>query len=90
MTKQEEIREGIAMRLGITGTPSKEQWDLAFTRGVYRRWADELLVYLHSQGVELKVKCPHCIRGQFGDEVIGVSPCYHCNSEGYIMESLIP
>ena len=44
MTKQEEIREGIARRLPIVGT-GKPDWVLA---GI-------LLNYLHSKGVVIKV-----------------------------------
>lgn len=44
----------------------------------------------HSQGGQLRVKCPDCEWSQFQDgEAVGMTPCYHCNSTGYIFEPLI-
>ena len=51
---------------------------------------DNILSYLHSQGVVIKVKCPDCEWSQFVDEEsVGMTPCYSCNSTGYLIESLI-
>ncbi len=33
----------------------------------------------------MKTKCPHCEWSQFQDETVGMAPCYHCNSSGYIV-----
>ena len=53
-------------------------------------FADNILTFLHSQGVVIKVKCPDCVWSQFKtDESVGMTPCYHCNSTGYIFEPLI-
>jgi len=48
-----------------------------------------LFNYFHSRGVVIKVKCPDCEWGQFGEEAVGMTPCYSCNSTGYIIEPLI-
>ncbi|KKN71472.1 hypothetical protein LCGC14_0420510 [marine sediment metagenome] len=37
----------------------------------------------------IKVKCPDCEWSQFSDEMVGMTPCYRCNSTGYIIEPLI-
>ncbi|MBA7637620.1 hypothetical protein ES703_45266 [subsurface metagenome] len=44
--------------------------------------------WLEKRGASHKVKCPHCSWSQFTDEVVGMSPCYECNSTGYIFRSL--
>jgi hypothetical protein len=61
MTKQEEIREGIALRLyeasvKWTGLDTYPQWDETYDaiRDDWRRQADGYLSYLHSQGVVIK------------------------------------
>lgn len=94
MTKQEEIRKGIA----TTIPPLDCSFCVHFG---YCEWegeglclaryelADSIRWYLHSQDVMLKVKCPDCVWSQFGDEAVGMSPCLECNSTGYIYEPLI-
>ena len=38
----------------------------------------------------IRVKCPDCEWGQFfQDESVGMTPCYHCNSTGYVYKPLI-
>ena len=50
----------------------------------------EILSFLDSQGVVRKVKCPDCFWWEAKpDEAWGGSPCYSCNSTGYIYEPLI-
>lgn len=51
-------------------------------------FADEILQYLHSQGVVKRVKCPDCEWSQFGEESVGMTPCFSCNSIGYLIEEL--
>ncbi len=88
MTK--EIREGI-------------HWDTALARIIIESnlvpsntpyWkvvelAKNILKYQDSQDVVIRVKCPDCVFSQFRDEVVGMTPCYCCNSTGYIFETLI-
>lgn len=81
MTKQEEIREEIKDRL--RDIAHQGEWIDADLR------TENLLQYLYSQGAVIKVKCPDCEWGQFGEEVVGMTPCNSCNSMGYIIESLI-
>ena len=51
---------------------------------------DGLFNYQSEKGVVLKVKCPECAWGQFQDgESAGMTPCFNCNSTGYITEPLI-
>ena len=33
-----------------------------------------------------RIKCPHCVWWQFEGESVGMTPCYECNSTGYIYE----
>ncbi len=87
MTK-EEIREGIAKQLAqFNGHDwsrlSKE------AQGTYRGRAIVMVSLLHSKGVIVKVKCPDCEWSHFKDEAVGMTPCYHCNSTGYLVEDLI-
>lgn len=75
ISKQEKIRGGIEHLLAtFTGEGD---------------FTTELLDYLHSQGVVVRVKCPDCEWGLFVDGAIGMTPCYSCNSTGYIIEPLI-
>ena len=40
---------------------------------------------LFNNNLYLKVKCPHCEWSQFeGGETVGMTPCYNCDSTGYI------
>ena len=91
MTKQEEIREGIdaniefvlmaAYHAGKTGVSMSETTD---------KCRVHLKEYLYSQGVVIKVKCPHCAWSQFqSDESVAMTPCHNCASTGYITEPLI-
>ena len=85
MDKQEEMAEWINKYL--TGQFICDPTELPDDE--CRNEAREILSYLHSQGVGIKAKCPDCSWSQFGDEVVGMTPCYSCNSTGYIVESLI-
>ena len=69
MTTREEIREGIAIRLGITGAPSKEHWDRYFDerqKAIYFGWADQNLAFLDSKGVAIKVDKPLPVAVSYG------------------------
>ena len=44
---------------------------------------------LSDLGVVRRGKCPNCAWSQLGDEAVGMTPCFHCNSTGYITEPLI-
>lgn len=83
MTKQGEIREGIYKVL-------YNRTKFKITKNERLRLQDSLIEHLYSQGVVIKVKCPDCEWSQFSrDEAVGMTPCYHCNSTGYIVEPLI-
>jgi len=88
MTKQEEIREGLAREICKR---DNEDWDaLSYSEKDFCREKSRLhLLYLHSQGAVIKVKCPNCGWSQFGGESVGMTPCHFCNSTGYIIEPLI-
>ena len=49
----------------------------------------DLILGLSQRGVVRKVKCPNCEWSQFKDEVVGMTPCYSCDSTGYVEEPLI-
>lgn len=83
MTKQEEIREGI--KKGIADYFGVDKIQEPFLNEL----PDSMVAYLHSQSVVIRVKCPSCVWSQFGDEATGMTPCYHCNSTGYLIEPLI-
>lgn len=51
--------------------------------------ANAILSHLASEDVVVKVKCPDCVWSQFGDEAVAMTPCFRCNSTGYIVEPLI-
>ncbi len=76
MTKQEEIKRTIKEYL----RPNLKYEDESLIDGVVYILLDKL----HSQGVVIKVKCPDCKWSQFQDETVGMTPCYRCNSPGYI------
>ena len=88
MTKQEWIKEGIRTRFvdAYGGGHLGEYFNSEDA-------AEDLMAYLHSQGAVIKVKCPDCDWSQFSslgkDEAVGMTPCYRCNSTGYIFEPLI-
>jgi len=81
MSKQEEIDIGFRILLGALFNEDDDQY-LCETSG-------QLLDFLRSRGVVIKVKCPHCIWSQFKDEAVGMTPCNSCNSTGYIYEPLM-
>jgi len=90
MTKQEEIREGMAKltedRFRIPAESAGLTWDTNFNCML----ASNIMEYLHSQGVVMKIKCPDCEWSQFGDkESVGMTPCFSCNSTGYMFKPLI-
>lgn len=98
MTIQEDIREGIAERLWdfkrSVRNLSNHEWSNLSDGGAEKRlsqaMADEIMGYEDSQGVVIKVKCPDCTWSQFKDgEMVGMTPCYSCNSTGYLVEPLI-
>ncbi|GAH55077.1 unnamed protein product [marine sediment metagenome] len=92
MTKQEEIREGTREAIKQAIHLNTEEFG-----GISVQFADcyldeavaSVLFYLHDNDVMIKVKCPDCEWSQFGDEVVGMTPCFSCNSTGYIFEPLI-
>lgn len=100
-TKQGEIREGIAIRLHTQErsllrvveetSPCNCRWeDLSeHFKNQYRSVANSFMTYLHSQELVLKEKCPDCEWSKFGDEVVGMTPCYSCNSTGYVYKPLV-
>jgi len=79
MTKQEEIREGVANRFRQAGLSTTDA----------ENFAKATLGDLVAQGVVRKVECPDCNWSQFRDEVVGMTPCHSCSSTGYIFEPLI-
>ncbi len=79
MTKQEEIAEQIFCWL--EEMQKAELSPLIVTQ--------KILKYLREQGVTTRAKCPDCEWSQFGDEMVGMTPCYHCNSTGWITEPII-
>ena len=87
--KREEIREGIARWL-FRFTRERENLELNWeqTKGYYLQEADYLMGYLNSQDVVIRAKCPDCAWGQV-QEAVGMTPCYSCNSTGYITEPII-
>ena len=50
---------------------------------------EEINQWLEEVGASGKVKCPDCAWNLFqGAEHIGMTPCHHCNSTGYLTEPL--
>ena len=49
----------------------------------------EAQLKLQELGVVIKAGCPHCSWSQFTNEVVGMTPCFYCNSTGYTFEPLI-
>lgn len=90
MTKQEEIIQEIAEFLAYYDGVESD-WDefSDVEKFNYKSSARVLAFYLEDKGVMIKVKCPDCNWSQFGDEAVGMTPCYSCNSTGYITEPLI-
>ena len=96
MTKQDIIREGIKewvleIRQYLCNTEFAPK---PFTKPVdpsvlTEGFPQKLIKFLGDDGVMIKVKCPDCEWGQFGEEVVGMTPCYSCNSTGYIIEPLV-
>ena len=89
MTKQEWIKEEIAE--GVVGAiiRFKEERPYAIHQ-IAGDTADGIIAQLHSHGAAVKVKCSYCEWSQFKDgESVGMTPCYRCNSTGYIIEPLI-
>ena len=81
--KGEDIREGI-YRILIDQNCYTDSQRLEWEKGM----PDKILEYLHSRGFIRKVKCPDCAWGQV-QRVVGMTPCYSCNSTGYITEPII-
>ena len=80
MTKREKIREVINEFLNEYDEDGNPAVD----------WAFILLHRLAKKGVVIKVRCPHCAWAEFKElEVVGMTPCEHCNSIGYIYEPLV-
>jgi len=93
MTKQEEIREwwarSLYRRASLPEVNIKWEELTSFAKECWFHLADDDLSYLRDNGVVIKVKCPDCVWGQFKEESVGMTPCFHCNSTGYIIEPLI-
>ena len=50
---------------------------------------DEINQWLEEVVASGKVKCPNCEWSEVGvEDYVGMSHCYHCNSTGYLTESL--
>ena len=87
MTKQEEMHWDTALARIIIESellpPKTPYWKVV-------ELAKSILKYQNSQGVVIKVKCPDCEWSQFVDEEsVGMTPCYSCDSTGYLVEPLI-
>lgn len=94
-TKQEKIEEGT---LAILIDEAENYWlynlsilsrEAGSEKAYLRKVTELILAYLDSESARLMVKCPDCEWSQFGEEVAGMTPCYSCNSTGYIIERLI-
>lgn len=96
MTEQEEIRDGIKewvleIRQYLCNTefapePFREPVD---PNVLTVEFPKKLVRFLDDSGVVIKVECPDCTWAKFGDEMVGMTPCYRCNSTGWITEPLI-
>jgi len=86
MTEQEAIREELC-KLGHYFMGKYFGRDISVKQ--FNEKINETLSHLRSQGVMLKVKCPDCEWSQFKGESVGMTPCFRCNSTGYIFEPLI-
>ena len=86
MTKREEMREGIK---DIARRWFKPDGLASQTMPNDRSFEGDLLNYLHDNDVVIKVKCSDCEWSQFGEEHVGMTPCFSCNSTGYIIRPLI-
>ena len=87
MTKQEEmlrVIKGILLMKIPAEFRLKTPEQIAFFRAEY------IISVLNEYGVVTKVRCPDCNWSQFvGEESVGMTPCYSCNSTGYLIEPLI-
>ena len=96
LNKQDIIREGITLQMPKfceecqleTAIECKDE-NLEKTCAYQSLLANNTLIFLHSQDVVRKIKCPDCVWGQFGEEAVGMTPCHSCNSMGYIIDPLI-
>jgi len=73
MTKQDRLEQVI-----------REAIEPYLVRAVCSGFETAILEALSREGVVIKVKCPDCEWSKFGDESSGMTPCYHCDSTGYI------
>lgn len=90
MTKQKEIGEWFCKYLAQFNGQLDYGKLPQHRKDTYKMMVEEdIMSYLHSQGAELRTKCPDCEWSQFEGELAGMTPCHSCNSTGYIMESLI-
>ena len=53
-----------------------------------RAFCEAQLNKVLKEDLALRIKCPHCVWWQFEGESVGMTPCYECNSSGYIYEAL--
>lgn len=100
MTKQEKIREGIDNILDDwTDLPKIKIATLRnvlltylYGKGVVikvdREWCEDTDHFCIAVEPIIEVKCPDCTWSQFRG-VVGMTPCYRCNSTGYITEPII-
>jgi len=88
MAKQNEIRDRVAkMEVGkVLDTDGKVIGSLV---AIGNEGADQIFQFLHSQGVVRKTRCPDCEWALFGEKSVGMTPCYSCNSTGYIIKPLV-
>ncbi len=84
MTKQEYVQRYLEDILGDAWRKGGHKQGIDVTEE-----ADKARLHLTKWGVVIKVKCPDCVWGQFGDEPVGMTPCRTCNSTGYIIEPLV-
>ena len=84
MKKREEIL--IEIEGCILPAPATKTY---VTRNIAREIAKDIAFKLSDLGVVIKVECPDCSWSQFGEESVGMTPCYSCNSTGYIVEPII-
>lgn len=82
-----------AKNIPYTTDVEKAGWAWIFGARLIEKQCNKVLQafnqWLEEQGTTYKVKCPHCSWSQFTDgEAVAMSPCYECNSTGYIFEPL--
>ena len=96
MTKQEEIREGIAKQLFANFDAiyriDRRTWEQLSKFNNIKQWwltqADKILSYLHSKGVVIKVFCRNCQHGYVIHRT-NKTRCSVCKGKGYVVAELL-